>query len=127
MSVKADQAHYVASRKRVRAKPGGTARAATGIAVRIAGRRRSHLRAEWAAILSGAPEEGVTFSSRRQLVVVFGFLLAASRMRLRYVVSPAWTPVHWLLRVPSRTNAFIPAVVGAQAIYIVGDQGLPAL
>ncbi|MFC5244154.1 MULTISPECIES: hypothetical protein [Streptomyces] len=33
----------------------------------------------------------------------------------------------WLLRTPARSNAFITAAVGAQAIYIVGDDGLSAL
>ncbi|WP_307677742.1 hypothetical protein [Streptomyces sp. V4I2] len=33
----------------------------------------------------------------------------------------------WLLSKDSRTNGFIATVVGAQAIYIVDDGGLPAL
>ncbi|MES9524997.1 hypothetical protein [Streptomyces capoamus] len=119
--------HYVAPRANARTNPGGAARAATGIAVRIAGRRRQHLHMEWAAMLSGSPEEGITFSPGRQLVLALGFLLAASRMRVRDAARPAWRPVDWLLRAPSRTNAFITAVVGAQLIYIVGDHGLPAL
>ncbi|MFJ7258476.1 hypothetical protein ACIQWV_39765 [Streptomyces sp. NPDC098085] len=56
-----------------------------------------------------------------------GFLLAAVRMRLHDLARPAWRPVDWVLRASSRTNAFIASAVGAQAIYIVGDGGLPAL
>ncbi|MEU9570232.1 hypothetical protein AB0D62_10120 [Streptomyces massasporeus] len=58
---------------------------------------------------------------------MLGFLLAASRMRLRNIVRPAWRPVDWVLCTDSRTNAFIAGVVGAQVIYIVGDGGLSAL
>lgn len=99
----------------------------TSMASGLAGQRRSHLRDEWAAILAGSPEDGVVFSPRRQLVLALGFLLAAVRMRSRDIARPAWRPVDWLLRVQSRTNALITAVVGAQAIYIVGDGGLGAL
>ncbi|MER5912302.1 hypothetical protein ABT124_17860 [Streptomyces sp. NPDC001982] len=60
-------------------------------------------------------------------MLAVGFLLAAVRMRSHDVVRPAWRPVDWLLHVQSRTNSFITAVVGAQAIYIVGDGGLGAL
>jgi hypothetical protein len=59
--------------------------------------------------------------------MALGFLLAASRMRLRDTVRPGWKPVDWLLRESSRSNTFITAAVGAQAIYIVGDRGLSAL
>jgi hypothetical protein len=38
-----------------------------------------------------------------------------------------WRPVDWVLSVPNRTNSFIAATVGAQAIYIVGDAGLSAV
>ncbi|MDT0387855.1 hypothetical protein [Streptomyces dubilierae] len=55
------------------------------------------------------------------------FLWAALRMRVRDVTRPAWRPVDWLLTSNSRTNAFITAAVGAQAIYIVDDGGLTAL
>ncbi|MGC4983945.1 hypothetical protein ACLQ18_25455 [Streptomyces sp. DT193] len=48
-------------------------------------------------------------------------------MRARDLARPAWRPIDWLLRVQSRTNTFITAVVGAQAIYIVDDGGLAAL
>ncbi|MDQ1049134.1 hypothetical protein QFZ76_007370 [Streptomyces sp. V4I2] len=48
-------------------------------------------------------------------------------MRLHDLAAPLWHPVDWLLSKDSRTNGFIATVVGAQAIYIVDDGGLPAL
>ncbi|MFE1849902.1 hypothetical protein [Streptomyces sp. NPDC059489] len=104
-----------------------TARATTDLAARFAGTRRSHLRDEWAAILAGSPEEGIYLTSRQQSAMALGFLLASLRMRLHDLARPAWRPVDWLLRAETRTNAFITTVVGAQAIYIVGDGGLGAL
>ncbi|MFE7889522.1 hypothetical protein [Streptomyces sp. NPDC057412] len=100
---------------------------ATRLAVLLAGRRRSYLSQDWATFLAGSPEDGVKFSVRRQFVLALGFLFAALRMRMSDLVRPAWRPVDWLLRTPSRTNAFIASVVGVQAIYIVGHDGLAAL
>lgn len=93
----------------------------------VAGRRRAHLREEWAAILAGDPERGIVLSSRARMRYVLGFLWAAVRLRVRDLAAPLWAPVDWLLSVESRTNGFIAAVVGTQAIYIVGHGGLPAL
>ncbi|MFJ9347888.1 hypothetical protein [Streptomyces sp. NPDC101237] len=104
-----------------------TVRRAVGLAASVAGGSRSHLREEWMAILAGAPEERLHLSSRQRSSLALGFLLAALRMRMHDVVQPAWRPVDWVLRAPSRTNAFIASVVGAQAIYIVGDDGFAAL
>ncbi|MFJ4081129.1 hypothetical protein ACIP2Z_19450 [Streptomyces iakyrus] len=106
---------------------GGSARGTVGLAARLAGRDRSHLRSEWMAVLAGAPEEGVTFSSGRQFLLALGFLLAAVRMRSYDLARPMWRPVDWLLRTESRTNGFIAIVVGGQAVYIVDDGGLSAL
>ncbi|MFJ2966249.1 hypothetical protein ACIPIC_28575 [Streptomyces collinus] len=106
---------------------GASARGAVGLAARIAGRERSHLRGEWTALLAGAPEEGLTFSSGRQLLLAAGFLLAALRMRSQDLARPMWRPIDWILRTESRTNGFITTVVGAQAIYIVDGDGLSAL
>ncbi|MGW4047314.1 hypothetical protein [Streptomyces sp. NPDC004721] len=78
-------------------------------------------------MLAGSPEDGVAFPAHRQFLLALGFLFAALRMRVRDVVRPVWRPVDWVLRTSSRTNAFITAVVGAQAIYIVGDDGLTAM
>nr|WP_237520001.1 hypothetical protein [Streptomyces sp. HUCO-GS316] len=119
--------HHRSVRGGAPANPGRVARKATDIAVRIAGRRRAHLGTEWAAILAGAPEDGVTFSPRRQCLFALGFVLAALRMRLHDMARPAWRPVDWLLRTSSRTNAFITSVIGAQAIYIVDGHGLSGL
>ncbi|MEV5813448.1 hypothetical protein [Streptomyces mutabilis] len=75
----------------------------------------------------GAPENDIILTPSEQLQASFGFLAAAVQMRVHDAVRPAWCPVDWLLRVPSRTNAFITAAVGTQAVYIVGDGGLGAL
>ncbi|MFJ8153986.1 hypothetical protein [Streptomyces sp. NPDC094468] len=104
-----------------------TARRTTAWAARLAGEERGHLDRDWAAVLAGAPEDGTTHTARRQMILAAGFILAALRMRGRDLARPVWRPVDWLLRVQSRTNAFITAVVGAQAIYIVDDGGLTAL
>lgn len=111
----------------VRSEPARAASRTTDLAARVAGQRRAHLRREWSAILAGSPENGVTFSSRRQALLALGFLVAALRMRSRDAMRPLWRPVDWALRTESRTNGFITTVVGAQAIYIVGDDGLTAL
>ncbi|WP_420037563.1 hypothetical protein ACN2WE_39745 [Streptomyces sp. cg28] len=98
-----------------------------GVASSLAGRRREHLRAEWTAILAGDPSRGLVLSRRRRMQYALGFLWAAVRMRAHDVMSPCWRPVDWLLRVERRTNVLIGLLVGGQAIYIVGDGGLPAL
>jgi hypothetical protein len=107
--------------------PARAARATTGLAARMAGPQRAYLRDDWAAILAGSPEDGVTFSPRRQFQLALGFLRAAVRMRWHDLARPLWRPVDWILRTESRTNGFIATMIGAQAIYIVGDDGLPAL
>ncbi|MCX5357331.1 hypothetical protein OG864_00860 [Streptomyces sp. NBC_00124] len=107
--------------------PASVARRAVTLASGVAGSSRTHLNGEWLAILAGSPEEGITLSSRQQACLAAGFLLAAIRMRVRDLARPAWRPVDWLLRTEPRTNGLISVVVGAQAIYIVGDGGLSAL
>jgi hypothetical protein len=104
-----------------------TARRTTVWAARLAGSRRSHLEREWAAVLAGSPEDGVRLSSRRQLLLAVGFIVAAGRMRLHDLAVPVWRPIDWVLRVQSRTNGFITCVVGAQAIYIADHGGLAVL
>ncbi|WP_148589742.1 hypothetical protein [Streptomyces sp. WAC01526] len=108
-------------------QPSAAARRATELAARMAGNRRPHLREEWAALLEGDPDREAGLTSRQELALVMGLLLAALRMRVRDGVRPAWRPVDWVLRLPSRTNAFITMLVGTQAIFIVGDDGLTAL
>jgi len=97
----------------------------TSWASRIAGSHRDT--DEWRAHLAGAPEEGIVLTPRQQQRAAFGFLIAAMRFRLHDLCGGLWWPVDWLLRTPARSNAFITAAVGAQAIYIVGDDGLSAL
>ncbi|MFJ3795660.1 hypothetical protein ACIPSJ_05190 [Streptomyces sp. NPDC090088] len=119
--------HILTIEERVRNDLTPTARRTANLAARVAGRRRNQLYDEWTAILAGAPEDDITFSPQRQVVLAFGFLIAAVQMRARDTVRPAWRPVDWLLRTPSRTNAFITTAVGTQAVYIVGGDGLGAL
>lgn len=106
--------------------PPAFARQATDFAAWVAGGRRPHLRGEWATLLYGDTGQGAQ-TRREQLALALGFLLAALRMRVRDGVRPFWQPVDWLLRVQPRTNAFITMVVGCQAVFIVGDDGLSAL
>lgn len=93
----------------------------------IAGRRRAHLREEWAAILAGDPDQGVVLSRKRRTRYAVGFLLAAVRLRIHDLTGPLWLPVDWILTTESRTNSCIAAVIGAQAVFIVGTGGIPAL
>jgi hypothetical protein len=99
----------------------------TAVASKLAGSGRAHLHDEWAAVLAGDPEMNTTLTPGQQRMFAVGFVLAAIRLRVRDSVRPLWWPVDWLLRAPSRTNAFITMVVGGQAIFIVGDDGLTAL
>ncbi|MFH9136052.1 hypothetical protein [Streptomyces sp. NPDC017524] len=99
----------------------------TTVASWLAGSRRPHLHGEWASMLAGDAELGVALTRGQQRMLVIGFVFAAIRLRARDGARPLWWPVDWLLRAPSRTNAFITVAVGAQAIYIVGDGGLAAL
>ncbi|MFK0173433.1 hypothetical protein ACIQU5_32085 [Streptomyces sp. NPDC090306] len=107
--------------------PPVAARRALSAAAWMAGYRRSYIRAEWSAILSGAPEEGIFLTARQQVRFAFGFLLTALKWRMKDAVAPAWRPVDWILRVQSRTSAMIVALVGAQALFIVRGDGLGAL
>ncbi|KUJ67000.1 hypothetical protein ACZ90_31790 [Streptomyces albus subsp. albus] len=110
------------------ARPSGRAALRTAdFASFVAGSRRAHLREEWAAILAGDPENGITLSPRRRMRYALGFLLAALRMRLRDLTAPLWLPVDWLLSVESRTHGLIAAAVGAQVLYIRHEDGMHAL
>ncbi|MFF1899725.1 hypothetical protein [Streptomyces sp. NPDC058206] len=100
---------------------------ATTWASKLAGSRRAHLHDEWAAVLAGDPEMNAALRPGQQMMLAVGFVFAAIRLRARDTARPLWRPVDWLLREPSRTNAFIAAAVGGQAILIVGDGGLTAL
>ncbi|MEU1196645.1 hypothetical protein ABZ446_10515 [Streptomyces sp. NPDC005813] len=119
----ADTGTASAARQRESRRGNGT----LGIASFVAGRRRTHLREEWAAVLAGDPERGIVLSPRTRMRYALGFLWAAVRLRVRDLAAPLWIPVDWTLAVESRTNGFIAAVVGAQAVWIVGHGGLPAL
>jgi len=99
----------------------------TAVAIRLVGARRRHLLQEWQAHLAGAPEEAVVLTPGQRRGYAAGFVLAALRMRLHDLCGPLWRPVDWLLSTDSRTNTFVTAVVGGQAIYIVGNGGIPAL
>jgi hypothetical protein len=107
--------------------PHAPARRATSVAARIAGRRRAYLHREWSAMLVGLPEEGYAPSPREQVRLAAGFVLAALRLRLLDLARPCWRPIDWVLRKETRTQAFIAVLVGAQAVYIVGNGGIAAL
>ncbi|MFJ4821086.1 hypothetical protein [Streptomyces sp. NPDC088801] len=98
----------------------------TRLAAWVAGGRRD-LCPVWLADLAGDPEAGITLSAGDRRRLAAGFVVAAARMRLHDMFGWAWTPLDWLLSKDSRTNGFIATVVGAQAIYIVDDGGIPAL
>ncbi|MGN9756327.1 hypothetical protein [Streptomyces sp. SD31] len=108
-------------------RPGRTVHRTLDFASFVAGRRRAHLREEWAAILAGDPGNGIVLSPRRRMLYALGFLWAALRMRLRDLAAPLWLPVDWLLSTESRTNGLIAAAVGTQVVYIQHEDGLHTL
>ncbi|MFE4874785.1 hypothetical protein [Streptomyces sp. NPDC056682] len=97
------------------------------VAAAIAGRSRTHLREEWAAVLAGDPDSGLALTSRQRLCLVVGFLVAALRFRLRDAVRPLWVPLDWVLSVQSRTETSIALIVGAQVIYVAWTDGVHTL
>lgn len=95
------------------------------LAARLAGRRRLHLRNEWASLLAG--EEGRGLPRHRRIALVAGFLLAAFRMRARDFLGFLWSPVDWLLSTEARTNGASTMAVGALVVYIHATDGLHTL
>ncbi|MGW2645095.1 hypothetical protein ACWC2T_09295 [Streptomyces sp. NPDC001393] len=106
---------------------GDAARRTLGLAYFIVGERRAHLREEWAAVLTGDPDNGIVLSPRRRMRYAVGFLWAALRMRLRDLAAPVWMPVDWLLSAESRTRGVIALTVGAQVVYVECQDGFHAL
>ncbi|WP_435601331.1 hypothetical protein [Streptomyces sp. C10-9-1] len=96
-------------------------------AARCAGSSRPYLHDEWTNALLGPPEResGPSLGQQRRLAA--GFLLAALRMRAHDATRGLWRPVDWVLADDGRLRVSVTSVVGAQAIYIVGDGGLDAL
>ncbi|MFG2794058.1 hypothetical protein [Streptomyces sp. NPDC048419] len=90
----------------------------------MAGRRRAHLREEWAAILAGDPDNGILLSPPRRMCYALGFVWAAALMRLRDLTAPLGRLLDWALSVPSRTNSLLVAAVGFPAALIAGTCGL---
>ncbi|MFE0179093.1 hypothetical protein ACFWZ2_42990 [Streptomyces sp. NPDC059002] len=103
------------------------ASSALNLAAVIAGSSRAHLREEWASLLAGDPENGVTLSPERQRRYAAGFVFAAIRMRIGDMAVPLWVPVDWLLASDSRVNAALTCGVGSLAIYIQWQDGLHML
>ncbi|MCL3994948.1 hypothetical protein [Streptomyces lavenduligriseus] len=108
-------------------RPSPLVRRTVSVAAWIAGRRRPHLRDEWATLLAADPENGIVLSRRQRFHLVAGFLFAAVRFRLKDMVAPLWVPVDWVLASESRSQALVALLVGGQAVYIVGDGGFGAL
>ncbi|MET7699290.1 hypothetical protein [Streptomyces sp. NPDC005485] len=98
-----------------------------GVAGRIAGRRRAHYVEEWASVLAGDPEHGVTLSPVRQLRFALGFVRAAVRMRLSDILGGFWKPIDWTISTKQRSNVFVASGVGLQVVAISMHDGLYAL
>ncbi|MGW8330565.1 hypothetical protein ACWGLE_22055 [Streptomyces sp. NPDC055897] len=97
------------------------------LATTIAGRRRVHLREEWAAVLAGDPGNGLILTPRQRLRLVVGFLFAAVRFRIHDALGLLWAPVDWILAEGSRSETITALTVGAQVIYIAWNDGMHAL
>jgi hypothetical protein len=106
---------------------GGAARRTLGLAYLVVGERRAHLREEWAAVLTGDPDNGIVLSPGRRMRYAIGFLWAALRMRLRDLAAPLWMPVDWLLAAESRTRGAVALTVGTQVVYVEYQDGIHAL
>nr|WP_244189780.1 hypothetical protein [Streptomyces incarnatus] len=106
---------------------GGAARRTLGLAYLVVGERRAHLREEWAAVLTGDPDNGIVLSPGRRMRYAIGFLWAALRMRMRDLAAPLWMPVDWLLSAESRTRGAVALTVGAQVVYVEYQDGFHAL
>ena len=100
-------------------------RRSASFAARLAGRRRLHLRDEWAALLAGEDGQGLPREARRRMLS--GFLLAALRMRAHDFLGFLWSPVDWLLSTAARGQAVTASAVGALAVYIQATDGLHTL
>ncbi|MFJ9381689.1 hypothetical protein [Streptomyces sp. NPDC101455] len=92
----------------------------------MAGRERAYLRDEWAALLAGAPEDGVVLSPSRRMWYALGFVRAALFMRLSDVVAPLGLLMDWVLSAQSRTNALIALAVGMPVVCVTFFYGLAA-
>jgi len=74
----------------------------TGLAARLAGRRRASDAEVWRAHLLGGIGSGRSLTPWRQLRIAFGFLVAAVRMRWRDVCRQLCRPFDWLVARDSR-------------------------
>jgi hypothetical protein len=87
------------------------------LAVLLAGRRRSALRAEWRAHLMGDRDhDSVTWGNVRQAL---GLTAAASRFRLADAATLAWRPADALLRSRALSNLFVCIPVIVTVVVIV--------
>ena len=92
-----------------------------GLAVFLAGRRRSVLADEWRAHLVGWPGRGL--SLRDQTRAARGFLWAAVRYRLGDAADLAWRPVDSMLRSRAKSNLFVWLPVLAAVLAVVHHDG----
>jgi hypothetical protein len=98
----------------------------SSFAAALAGRHRG-MRHVWLADLAGDPENGLVLTPWQRRRMAMGFIVAALRLRAHDLLGFLWAPVDWVLAADQRRNAAITTLVGAQAVYIVQDGGLPAL
>ncbi|MEU5976356.1 hypothetical protein [Streptomyces sp. NPDC047315] len=98
----------------------------SGFAAVLAGRHRD-MRQVWLADLAGDPENDFILTPWQRRRMAAGFVVAAVRMRAHDLLGWVWAPVDWVLLTDRRRNAAITVIVGAQAVYIVGDGGLEGL
>ena len=88
----------------------------TGAAVRLAGKKRSAVRAEWASHLCGCPDRRL--SRQEQVRAACEFLLAAVRFRLQDAADLGWKPIDAVLGSRALSNIFVwlPVIVTLVAI-----------
>jgi hypothetical protein len=93
----------------------------TGMAVLLAGRKRSAVRDEWRSHLAGWRGHGL--SRREQVRAARGFMWAALRYRLEDVTDLAWRPIDAVLGSRTLSNLFIWGPVIAVLVAIVRHDG----
>lgn len=100
---------------------GGVVSGLTGIAVFLAGRKRTALRDEWRAHLAG--ESGHDTADWRKAREALGFVASAIRCRCSDAAQAAWTPADAVLKSRTRSNLFVLAPTWAAAYLVLRHEG----
>ena len=93
----------------------------TGVAARLAGRKRPRCRAEWHAHLAG--ESGHDPITWRKVREALGFVASALKYRLADTADAAWTPVDAILKSRTLSNLLVFGPTITAALFILHQAG----